>query len=294
MAEPAAARHCRNCGALVRGEYCSDCGQREGIADQRFLEVARDLASDVIEIDSRFWRTLYPLILRPGLLSAEYFAGRRARYLPPLRLYLVLSFCLFLYFSFAASTGLGPGFVSIDGETGEVAALEEDSAPDPDPNELNIDFGATDEDSPVWLKEIERRVEVNASSLRDNPKPLVDSMLDYGPQLMFVLLPLFALLVQFAYLFSPYHYLQHLVFALHYHSFAYLLYLLEVALEKLWDGVGTLLLLWMLAYLPVALHRAYGSGWRGALGKALFLYFGYGVLMLAGSISVLIWAILTL
>ena len=286
------ASHCRNCGAVVRGEFCADCGQREGIADQRFLEVARDLASDFIEFDSRFWRTLFPLVLRPGVLSAEYFDGRRARYLPPLRLYLVLSFCLFLYFSFAASTGLVPTTATDDNPAGLSVVVPEQEAPDP--NEFDIELGFSGEDSPQWLQTLEQRLEANAMRLRSDPQPLFDSMLDYGPQLMFFLLPLFALLVQCAYLFSPYHYLQHLVFALHYHSFAYLLYLLDVVLEKLWSGFGTLLICWLVAYLPLSLHRAYQSSWGGALGKSLFIYISYGVLMLMGSIGVLILAIFSL
>ncbi len=344
--------HCRNCGAALRGEYCADCGQREGSGDERFLDVARDLASDLIEIDSRFWRTFYPLVLRPGRLSAEYFAGRRARYLPPLRLYLVLSFCLFLYFSFAASSGLGPGPIIITdqsddeeialqveeavnaaskarvasesgkttesgdygtyggyeeyGEAGRAAGdkvrkgLDEARAAREasDPNDLNIELGFSNENSPQWMQELEQdleeRMKENVAGLREDPRPLVNAMLDFGPQMMFILLPLFALLVQCAYLFSPYHYLQHLVFALHYHSFAYILYLLDVVLERAWEGAGGLLVLWMLVYLPLALRRAYGSSWGGAIGKTLFIYLSYGLMMLAGFVVVAITALLML
>ncbi|MFV8819427.1 DUF3667 domain-containing protein [Haliea sp. E17] len=287
-------KHCRNCGAVVRGQYCADCGQREGIADQRFLDVARDLASDFIEIDSRFWRTLYPLMLRPGLLSAEYFAGRRARYLPPLRLYLVLSFCLFLYFSFATSSGLAPAIVVGDEVSADSEALVQVNVKPDDPNDLDIHLSITNENSPEWLRQAEERMEHNIAGLRDDPGPLVESMLDYAPQVMFLLLPLFALLVQFAYLFSPFHYLQHLVFALHYHSFTFLLYLLDVALEKFWEGAGSVLILWMLCYLPLALRRAYGSGWGGALGKSLLVYVSYGACMVMASAAVAVMALLLL
>ena len=46
----------------------------------------------------------------------------------------------------------------------------------------------------------------------------IQLLFDHIPQMMFLLLLVFALLLKAVYLFSPFHYLQHLVFALHFHS----------------------------------------------------------------------------
>jgi len=46
--------------------------------------------------DSRLWRTVWPLLARPGFLTREYFAGHRARYLQPFRLYLIMSVLFFV------------------------------------------------------------------------------------------------------------------------------------------------------------------------------------------------------
>ena len=51
---------------------------------------------DLTHADSRLWRTLAALLFKPGHLTREFLAGRRARYLPPVRLYLVLSVLFFL------------------------------------------------------------------------------------------------------------------------------------------------------------------------------------------------------
>ncbi len=60
----------------------------------------REFASETFEsfthADSRLWRTLWLLVSKPGFLTVEFLEGRRARYLPPFRLYLVLSVVLFL------------------------------------------------------------------------------------------------------------------------------------------------------------------------------------------------------
>jgi len=56
----------------------------------------QDAFGDLFEIDSRLWRTLIPLLVRPGKLTLDYLEGRRARYMPPFRMYLVLSVIFFV------------------------------------------------------------------------------------------------------------------------------------------------------------------------------------------------------
>jgi len=51
-----------------------------------------------VKLDARLWATLWPLLSRPGFLTVEYLAGRRMRYLSPLKLYLSLAFVYFLVF----------------------------------------------------------------------------------------------------------------------------------------------------------------------------------------------------
>jgi len=61
----------------------------------------------LLELDSRVWRTLIPLITRPGKLTRDYLEGRRARYMPPFRTYLVLSIVFFLIAFFDPRQELG-------------------------------------------------------------------------------------------------------------------------------------------------------------------------------------------
>ena len=96
MSEPGDSPKCLNCGAQLVGQYCGQCGQR---ATSRFIsiwELLRDAFGDMFELDSRLWRTLLPLLIRPGLLTKDYLEGRRARYMPPFRMYLVLSLLFFV------------------------------------------------------------------------------------------------------------------------------------------------------------------------------------------------------
>ena len=134
-------------------------------------------------------------------------------------------------------------------------------------------------------------LESTAEQLREDPRQFIELMLDYLPQMMFLMLPVFALLLKFCYLLSPFHYLQHLVFSLHYHSFVYLLYLIGEALDRLHYEFGGWLFLALVVYMPLALRRAYSSGIPGALGKSLFLYISYGISLMVGFVGVVILAV---
>src|SRR5215469_10963942 len=94
-----ATARCDNCGAAVSGHYCAACGQRLEAPLQSLWHFTREATEDLTHTDSRLWRTLGALLFRPGYLTREFLAGRRARYLPPVRLYLVISVLFFLWAS---------------------------------------------------------------------------------------------------------------------------------------------------------------------------------------------------
>jgi hypothetical protein len=87
---------CLNCGTRLRGQYCGNCGQRSRSRLISLWELVSDAFGDLFELDSRIWQTLIPLVLRPGQLTRDYLNGRRARFMPPFRMYLVLSLVFFL------------------------------------------------------------------------------------------------------------------------------------------------------------------------------------------------------
>src|SRR5262245_16741251 len=93
---PVPAGRCQNCHAALRGPYCSACGQHAISHVHSVWEFMREAMEGLTHADSRVWSTLWPLLFRPGFLTCEFLNGRRARYLPPLRLYLVVSVLFFL------------------------------------------------------------------------------------------------------------------------------------------------------------------------------------------------------
>jgi hypothetical protein len=93
--------NCLNCGEVLTGQHCSHCGQHSRVRVLSLWGLTRDVIGDLLDADSRVWRTLWPLAFRPGLLTQEFLRGRRASYTPPFRMYLVLSLVFFVVASFS-------------------------------------------------------------------------------------------------------------------------------------------------------------------------------------------------
>jgi len=100
---------CPNCGSTSVGRFCAECGQERREGRPTVLRWLRELL-DELTLDARLPRTLVLLVTRPGFLTQEWREGRRARYVSPLRLYLLAS-----VFFFSVTFFLGiPGVSEID------------------------------------------------------------------------------------------------------------------------------------------------------------------------------------
>ena len=91
-------KKCKNCEQPLNGGYCSNCGQRD-IELLKFKKLIKDFFDHHLDLDSRIFRTIKYLMFRPGFLTIEYWNGRRARYVPPFKIYLLTSFLYFMVLS---------------------------------------------------------------------------------------------------------------------------------------------------------------------------------------------------
>jgi hypothetical protein len=114
--------NCLNCGEVLTGQHCSHCGQRARVRVLSLGGLLRDLFGDLVDWDSRIWRTLFPLAFRPGMLTSEYLRGRRTYYTPPFRMYLTLSVVFFLATQVGATPGQGIRFDVDQGQSPSAAA----------------------------------------------------------------------------------------------------------------------------------------------------------------------------
>ncbi len=88
--------NCENCGAALKGEYCAQCGQHAIDYRRSLLRVLVDAADSFLNWDTKFLTSIGVLLTRPSRLTNDFNAGRRVRYIHPLRLYLLASIAFFL------------------------------------------------------------------------------------------------------------------------------------------------------------------------------------------------------
>lgn len=318
--------YCRNCGVPLLGEHCHACGQPVKGLVRQFSSIVGDFFDTVFELDNRIMRTLPALLFRPGHLSKEYFAGRRVRYVSPVRLFVFLCIATFFVARLATPAfdiGSGDGQVRIvdsprdahaalDTEAAVIAQREAERVRDDEPviNLTGHPWHATDNPLVIdWLPEAGNRwintqighLPKNWKRIREDPELLSNAFYSAVPTAIFVLVPVFALLLKGLYLFERRLYMEHLIVSLHGHAFlcAALLLLIGLStLEDLAEGLAwlsrplawaqTALWLWIPAYLWLQLKRAYGQG--VLMTGAKFLLLGLaevGLLLLVGAAALL-------
>ncbi len=96
---------CLNCGQESDADYCPACGQSMDVKISTAWHFINETLDVIYNFDSKIWKSLLPLLFQPGKLTNEYIAGRRVRYLPPFRLYLIFSILFFLIAAIPDFTG---------------------------------------------------------------------------------------------------------------------------------------------------------------------------------------------
>jgi hypothetical protein len=267
---------CLNCDEPAPGNFCASCGQRNADYRVSLRELLGDALDGLFQIDSRITRTLVPLLFRPGFLTREYNAGRRTRYTSPLRVYLLLSV---MYF-FALPLMRLDSAISLGGDGGRPGAVKVES---------KLTVGAADEQSApkvhVGIDWLDQRLGSQFLALKKLPpdeakRRFVDSFLSQASKVLFVLLPMFALLLKLLYLRSRRFYIEHVTFALHLHAFVFFLLLLCL-IPQVRAHAGVVALV-CYGYLVVALRVVYGQGWGRTVVKSGVLLFLYSMVLLVG------------
>lgn len=95
---------CRNCDTPLEGAYCHQCGQPAHIS-RTLGEAVHDFMHSVLHFDTKAWRTLPMIFVRPGTLTNQYIHGKRARYISPVALFLFTVFLMFFVFAIVGGPG---------------------------------------------------------------------------------------------------------------------------------------------------------------------------------------------
>jgi len=296
----AGSANCLNCATELKGPFCYFCGQPDRNFMRFFPALLRDLMEDLLDLDSRFMRTLKPLLFKPGRLTRDYMNGRRFRYAPPMRLYVFSSIVFFLLAAFLSGDTISTKRIKSDDNIIDTSEFSfNDESWDRETNPVDIKW------LPDWVNDrINDEIEGSpqkAQQIEDNPNLIVDKVFDILPATMFVLLPVVALIFKFWYLFSKRYYVEHLIFSLHNHSFIFvslvLILLVSVTGELLTGsgyfaaatGVGWLLTaisVWIPIYMLISLRVVYQQNWFLTAGKFAMIGISYMALLILVTASV--------
>ncbi len=258
---------CLNCGSAVTLRYCSVCGQENIEPHDNFVGMVTHFLEDLFHFDSKFFTTTKYLFLRPGFLSIEYSAGKRASYFHPIRMYLFTSaLFFFIFFAFFAP-----------GEIKEVSSHP--SAPKGVHQKIDNRNYAPENGESIWFFESLRKKMLEIASA-DNSDHLVSGIIDKFlhklPYLLFLSLPLYAFYLSLIYRrLKLVFYSDHGVFLIHIYIFTFILLLLMMFLLLLLPRLG-LDIAWLIfyglslyasVYVYLAMLRFYRQNWFKTLLK---------------------------
>jgi len=352
--------HCENCGAKLQGHWCAQCGQPAIEYRRSFRYVVADLLNEFLNWDSKFFTTIALLIVKPWRLTNEFLAGKRVRYVNPLRLYLLASILFFFAVNYGArgihvdpsklgakdraelesdlkNTDLPP-------EAREkLEALLRESSPSPAPSPLTNapspapaslspspgtnavppqpepgakeqkkEYGKINErpfvvfdqnkSSTPFERWIEARAKEKMGEKGTKMGLFISTLFSNLPYMMLCCIPLFAFVLKLLYIRRRIFYIDHLIYALHIHSFFYagvmLIVLATIGLNRVAPG---LIAGWLIAFLWIAfvtqiflsIRYVYRQGWFVSIFKFLFGGFVY-LLVLVLALAVTFFATLAL
>src|SRR5437667_1805265 len=316
--------HCENCGAELQGHWCPQCGQPAIEYRRSFRHVVADLLNEFLNWDSKFFTTIALLILKPWRLTNEFLAGKRVRYVNPLRLYLLASILFFFAVNYATKgIKFEPGKLEpkdraeLEAELKnedlppaareKLAALLRESspslasepstntpspvpsgspnaspslpAPETDTHKKQYGkigqrpFAVFDSDaktSTPFERWIEGRAKEKMGEHGTKMGLFIATLFSNLPYMMLCCIPLFAFVLKILYIRRHIFYIDHLIYALHIHTFAYtgimLIVLATIGLNRMVPGPvagWTIALLWIAFAMQIflSIRRVYRQGW---------------------------------
>ncbi|MBD3383708.1 DUF3667 domain-containing protein [candidate division KSB1 bacterium] len=326
---------CLNCGQQIdNSNFCPYCGQENHSNQISIWTMVRDFFGDYFAFDSKLFKSIVPLLFKPGFLTAEYVRGRRKSYVAPLRLYI---FATFIFFFITGISGLlnteshelfaTKRYQQAAGDSLHVILKEfENTGKLQDRERLEHQFkhamdqilspssgrviygqtkvGMTDSTSENQLTANVDTMDGSFSQFLHNKAErmenlgeqgeqlLLQSIIDNIPKVLFLLLPVFAMILYMLYIRHSRYYIEHFVFSLHVHTFIFVLLILALLMP--FDFMPWIVVLGTHLYLFAALVRFYGQGWLKTGFKFALLMTSYVICLIPASILLVILALSTM
>ncbi len=292
---------CQNCGETVSHRFCSYCGQENTESRQTFRHLLMHFFEDITHYEGKFWKTMKYLFFRPAYLTREFLSGRRMSYVPPVRLYIFISFVTFLL------PHILPEYEASEEKEISQTSLAEDAR-----IHNTFSFRNNSDGMSLVIPNNFKSLEQLDSLMKYDPYYMGDSDLEYWmnkrflhmqkysafelgekfkeafssnfPKALFAYMPLFAMVLMLFHRKKGWMYFDHAIFTLHYFSFL----LLYVALTQIFNlseyilsssffetlnfFVKCSILLSFPVYFFIAHKKMYSESWIKSFFKSFGIY----------------------
>ncbi|MEJ8803178.1 DUF3667 domain-containing protein [Pontibacter sp. H249] len=319
--------NCLNCEAIIPDKFCPSCGQENLDLHENFIHLVLHSVGHYFHLESKFFKSMVPLLTKPGLLTKEYFAGKRASHLNPISMYIFIS--ILFFFLFTANTNINEKGILKEN------TAEKTTSPQAKAQNAEAVAGKAAKDIGNYIKPALTNAQVvnDTASNRNLIKEAAtkekasfgefniplhsfnekfrkvkndelqfelfkNKLISHLPKIMFILLPLFALILKLVSIRSKKFYTEHLIYSIHVHSFLFLFGSILIILKWLLPFVsgwiqflGILVMLW---YIYRSMRNIYRSTrWR-TITKCLLLAFAYTFLLFLSGLTVVVATLYTM
>jgi hypothetical protein len=296
---------CLNCGAEITGKFCSNCGQENLNLHESFWHFLGHSFGHYFHFDSKIINTIKLLIIKPGQLSLDYLAGKRARYIQPVSLFIFISVVFFLItplfrkkqtFENQSYQIITPDVYSL--KMGLDSTLKSDfnkkvyeeqtkkftSFPS-QKQKFIIDSlknifkkDTTNRDLKEYITKLTIERKIKRFGFNDNTS---EFMAHYGNKIFFLLTPIFAFFLMLNFRKNHKLYLEHIIYTLHFQSFVFIVLLFQKFLEL----INVLLINQIISYLCFAIilwysYKSLSNFYNRSTGRTIWKMVGLTFLYL--------------
>jgi hypothetical protein len=278
---------CQNCGYAVDVAYCSNCGQKNTETRQPFHHLFAHFVEDLTHYDGAFWKSILHLMFRPAQLTREYLVGKRQTYVPPVKLYIFISFVTFFILAVLPedeidkSPKLAPNEKIISSSSDiNIRNRHFDS-----PEDLRKFLESKEGKELPYFEEKMLRSAYHYSTNDLDMDDVLDSYQKFLPKVLFLYMPIFAFWLWLLHGKKKWCFFDHSIFTLHYFSFLLLsITIVTLAVEPFYlinDTTGNAVAGWSMFFLSMYMffyffrshRRMYGEGRAVSRLKSLLLFF---------------------
>lgn len=304
---------CKNCETEFEGNYCPQCGQSVKNLNRPFHFVIYDFAGTVFSFDTRFFRTLGHLLVSPGKIAHDFVEGKRARYMAPFQMYVFVSFVFFFTLSLYTKILLKPVYeeqIQIAQNVNDSIASEKGLNIDSD-GSVNIKNLGDFNSETLYLAKLkideklrtetdrdeqETKILLRISKLLSDPNMFFVAAFKYFSWGLFLVMPVFALLLMLFFNRKGYYYTAHLTMSLNLHTFLFLILLIGLLIKIIFHSlpgfVVLILFLIFSVYEFIGIKRMYAKRFVRTFFFAGFMNFIYFMLFLVVSTAIITVAFL--